>query len=132
MPREICLEPDQELPARADLYPALIKPNQGDGSVGITKDAVVRSAAEAERYVAWLRRELPGRALLLQEYLPGPEYGVGLIGNPGERARGAAGGRGRLHPAARRACPDPVPRIKNAAGLAVLDRDQVQTCRGRG
>jgi D-alanine-D-alanine ligase len=83
VPREICLEPDQALPAAVDLYPALIKPNQGDGSVGITKDAVARSAAEAERYVAWLRRELPGRAILVQEYLPGPEYGVGLIGNPG-------------------------------------------------
>src|SRR5918994_361808 len=83
VPREICLEPDQALPARADLYPVLIKPNQGDGSVGITKDAVVRSAAEAERYIAWLRRELPGRAILVQEYLPGPEYGVGLVGNPG-------------------------------------------------
>ena len=85
VPREICLEPHQTLPARADLYPALIKPNQGDGSVGITKDAVVRSAVEAECYVAWGRRELPGRALLLQEYLPGPEYGVGLIGNPGSK-----------------------------------------------
>jgi D-alanine-D-alanine ligase len=85
VPREICLEPDRALPACADLYPALIKPNQGDGSVGITKDAVVRSAAEAERYVAWLRRELPGRAILMQEYLPGPEYGVGLIGNLGSR-----------------------------------------------
>jgi D-alanine-D-alanine ligase len=85
VPREICLEPDQPLPGRADLYPALIKPNQGDGSVGITKDAVVRSVAEAERYVAWLRRELPGRAILVQEYLPGPEYGVGLIGNVGSR-----------------------------------------------
>jgi D-alanine-D-alanine ligase len=83
VPREICLEPDQELPARADLYPALIKPSQGDGSVGVTKDAVVRSEAEAQRYVAWLRRELPGRAILVQEYLPGAEYGVGLIGNPG-------------------------------------------------
>ena len=83
VPREICLEPDQALPARADLYPALIKPNQADGSVGITKDAVVRSREEAERYVGWLRRELPGRAILAQEYLPGPEYGVGLIGNPG-------------------------------------------------
>jgi D-alanine-D-alanine ligase len=82
VPREICLEPDQELPARADLYPALIKPSQGDGSVGITKDAVAHTAAEAERYVAWLRGELPGRAVLVQEYLPGPEYGVGLIGNP--------------------------------------------------
>jgi D-alanine-D-alanine ligase len=87
VPREICLEPDQALPNRADLYPALIKPNQADGSVGITKDAVVRSAAEAERYVAWLRRELPGRALLVQEYLPGPEYGIGLIGNPGSRLK---------------------------------------------
>jgi D-alanine-D-alanine ligase len=83
VPREVCLAPDEPLPDRADLYPALIKPNKGDGSVGITKDAVVRSPEEAERYVAWLRRELPGRTLLVQEYLPGPEYGIGLIGNPG-------------------------------------------------
>jgi D-alanine-D-alanine ligase len=82
VPREVWLEPDQALPARAELYPALIKPNQGDGSVGITKDAVVRSREEGERYLAWLRRELPGRPTLVQEYLPGPEYGVGLIGNP--------------------------------------------------
>jgi D-alanine-D-alanine ligase len=82
VPREICLAPDQPLPDRTDLYPALIKPNQADGSIGITKDAVVRTAAEAARYVAWLRRELPGRAVLVQEYLPGPEYGLGLIGNP--------------------------------------------------
>ena len=27
-------------------------------------------------------RELPGRDILWQEYLPGPEYGLGLIGNP--------------------------------------------------
>ena len=85
VPREICLEPDQALPERADLYPALIKPNQADGSVGITKDAEVRTAAQATRYIAWLRRELPGRAILVQEYLPGPEYGVGLIGNSGSR-----------------------------------------------
>jgi D-alanine-D-alanine ligase len=82
VPREICLAPDEDLPHRSDLYPALIKPNQGDGSVGITKDAVVHSLDEGKRYVAWLRRELPGRAILVQEYLPGPEYGIGLIGNP--------------------------------------------------
>jgi D-alanine-D-alanine ligase len=85
VPRELCLEADEPLPGRTDLYPALIKPNEADGSVGITKDAVVRTAAEAERYVAWLRRHLPGRAILVQEYLPGPEYGVGLIGNPGDQ-----------------------------------------------
>ena len=64
-------------------YPALIKPNCGDGSVGIAGDAVVRDAAQARRYLAKLRADLPGRAALVQEYLPGPEYGVGVIGNPG-------------------------------------------------
>lgn len=69
--------------ALPDLYPALLKPNQADGSVGITKDAVVHDEAEARAYLEFLRRELPGRDVLWQEYLPGPEYGIGMIGNPG-------------------------------------------------
>jgi len=64
-------------------YPALIKPNLGDGSLGITKDAVVHDEAAARRYLAWLAVELPGRAALMQEYLSGPEYGLGVVGNPG-------------------------------------------------
>lgn len=65
-------------------YPALVKPNQADGSVGITRDAVVHSAAEARACVAELRSRLPERtALLVQEYLPDTEYGLALIGNPG-------------------------------------------------
>ncbi len=82
VPREAFLGPEDQLAGLPEIYPALIKPNQADGSVGIRQDAVVRSRAEAEAYVAWVRRELPGRALLVQEYLPGPEYGIGLIGNP--------------------------------------------------
>jgi D-alanine-D-alanine ligase len=82
VPREAYLAADAPLAALPDLYPALIKPNQADGSVGIRHDAVVRSRGEAQDYVAWVRGELPGRALLVQEYLPGPEYGIGLIGNP--------------------------------------------------
>lgn len=62
-------------------FPALIKPNTADGSVGITKDAVVNNPAEAQDYLAWLADELPGRDVLIQEYLPGTEYGLGLIGN---------------------------------------------------
>ena len=42
----------------------------------------MRDASEARRYLDFLRRELPGRDVLWQEYLPGPEYGIGLIGNP--------------------------------------------------
>ena len=38
---------------------------------------------EADRYLAWLWDELPDRPALLQEFLSGPEYAVGLVGNPG-------------------------------------------------
>jgi D-alanine-D-alanine ligase len=34
-------------------------------------------------YLDSLRAELPGRAVLIQEFLPGQEYSVGIIGNPG-------------------------------------------------
>jgi len=82
VPREHYLAPEAPLAEVPELWPALIKPNQADGSVGIRQDAVVRTRAAAADYIAWARSELPGRALLVQEYLPGPEYGIGLIGNP--------------------------------------------------
>jgi D-alanine-D-alanine ligase len=65
-------------------YPALIKPNRADGSLGITKDAVVRSPEEARAYLDWYIEAIPGRDALFQEYLTGTEYGVGLIGNGDE------------------------------------------------
>jgi D-alanine-D-alanine ligase len=82
VPGEAYIAADAPLGALPDFYPALLKPNQADGSVGITKDAVVRDESEAQAYLEFLRDELPGRDVLWQEYLPGPEYGIGLIGNP--------------------------------------------------
>ncbi|WNM62360.1 D-alanine--D-alanine ligase family protein [Candidatus Nitrospira neomarina] len=81
VPWEYFIDSKNSLEALPDFYPALIKPNAADGSVGITKDAVVRSPEEARTYLDWLRSTLPGRDALMQEYLPGPEYGIGVIGN---------------------------------------------------
>lgn len=63
-------------------FPALIKPNTADGSVGITKNSVVENDREARDYLNWLATELPGCDVLIQEYLPGTEYGLALVGNP--------------------------------------------------
>lgn len=68
--------------ATVPAFPALIKPNTADGSVGITKDALVHNRDEAARYLEWLADELPGRDVLIQEFLPGTEYGLGILGNP--------------------------------------------------
>ncbi|MDA0261960.1 MAG: D-alanine--D-alanine ligase [Proteobacteria bacterium] len=76
-----CAAPHDAIGA-IERYPVLIKPNQGDGSVGITKDAVIHNRGEAEAYLDYFSRTLPGQAVLVQEFLSGIEYGVGVIGNP--------------------------------------------------
>ena len=64
-------------------FPALVKPNFGDSSIGITMDAVVQTPTELVEYVGKIREELPGRAVLIEEFLPGTEYSIGVIGNVG-------------------------------------------------
>lgn len=71
------------------VFPALLKPNFGDSSVGITKDAVVRNERALIEYLEKLRALFPKRAMpvLVQEYLTGAEYSVGMIGNPDQGLR---------------------------------------------
>jgi D-alanine-D-alanine ligase len=64
-------------------YPAFVKPNRGDGSLGIDEGSLVASAEQARARVAALHESLPGADLLVQEYLEGDEYGVGIVGNRG-------------------------------------------------
>lgn len=83
VPRESFVAPGRPLEELETFYPALIKPVHGDGSVGITRRALVRTPDEGRRYLDWFHRELPGRAAVWQEFLPGTEYGLALVGNPG-------------------------------------------------
>jgi D-alanine-D-alanine ligase len=64
------------------VFPALLKPNFGDSSIGITKDAVVKNTKQLLDYLEQLRVLFPKRPILVQEYLTGAEYSVGLVGNP--------------------------------------------------
>lgn len=63
-------------------YPALIKPNDSGGSFGITADSVVDDAAQAEAYLRWLAPQIETPEALIQDYITGEEYTIGLIGNP--------------------------------------------------
>jgi len=85
VPGEAYVRPGENVaPLLPDHYPAFVKPACADGSVGITQAAIVHDRAEAARRVAALRAELPGHAILVQEFLPGTEFGVGIIGNPAD------------------------------------------------
>ena len=83
VPLESYIDPDDNSATIPSILPALIKPAYGDSSIGITAESVVHTT---EKFIARLedmRREFPGLPLLVQEFLTGAEYTVGIIGNPG-------------------------------------------------
>ncbi|KAI9216328.1 hypothetical protein BC828DRAFT_409566 [Blastocladiella britannica] len=62
-------------------YPAFVKPMRGDNSLGITPRSLVRTPEELHAYVCELD-DAGMRDIIIQEYLPGSEFSVGVIGNP--------------------------------------------------
>ena len=82
VPMETFFNPDDQAANLPSYFPALIKPNCGDSSMGITQHAVVNNAEELMKYIEHLREVMPGVPLLIQEYLSGAEYSIGLVGNP--------------------------------------------------
>lgn len=82
VPLETYYDPSDQAANLPSIFPALIKPNLGDSSIGITKDAVVYDSESLVAYLDQLKTALPNIPILIQEFLSGPEYSVGLIGNP--------------------------------------------------
>ncbi len=83
VPLETYYDPADQSATLPSVLPALVKPNYGDSSIGITQAAVVEQPDQLLEYIKKLRETLPGRPLLIQEFLSGPEYSVTIIGNPG-------------------------------------------------
>jgi D-alanine-D-alanine ligase len=82
VPLETYVRPGDQGATLPSVFPALLKPNTGDSSQGITMEAVVRNEKALLDYLERLRAEFPKRSVLVQEFLTGAEYSVGMIGNP--------------------------------------------------
>lgn len=82
VPLETYVRAGDRLATLPSVFPALLKPGFGDSSIGITQDAVVREAEALLAYLSHLNEILPGRPVLVQEFLTGAEYSVTLVGNP--------------------------------------------------
>jgi D-alanine-D-alanine ligase len=87
VPLETYVHPGDQSATLPSIFPALLKPNFGDSSIGITQDAVVSTPGELVAYLSTLLDSYPGRPVLVQEFLPGAEYSVALVGNPGTGLR---------------------------------------------
>ncbi len=84
VPDETYFDQNDQAATIPSTFPALIKPNLGDSSFGITKDAVVHNANELVNYVQKLQERLGCGSLLIQEFLSGDEFSVAIMGNQGD------------------------------------------------
>jgi len=66
-------------------FPAIVKPNFGDSSFGITQKSVCYSYEDLVNAVSQIREQLGyDKPVLVEEFLPGKDISVGIIGNPPE------------------------------------------------
>jgi len=78
VPAFTLVAPGDALPDVA--YPAFVKPNCESRSVGISDDSVVHNLREMEQRVRYVHEKLE-QAALIEEFLPGEEYTVLMLGN---------------------------------------------------
>lgn len=69
------------------VFPALIKPNAEGSSKGIRTFSRVENVSKAREVILWALREYKGPALV-EEFLPGVECTVGVVGNQQARVIG--------------------------------------------
>lgn len=75
------LEPGDPLPDLLDLGPVIVKPEAEDASLGIEQASVVITEANLAARIDWVRSRY-GPRVLLESYLPGPEYNLGVLALP--------------------------------------------------
>ena len=78
VPAFTLVAPGDALPDVA--YPAFVKPNCESRSVGISDESVVHNLREMEQRVRYVHEKLE-QAALIEEFLPGEEYTVLMLGN---------------------------------------------------
>jgi D-alanine-D-alanine ligase len=77
----IAVEECDAIPAWEGTWPVIVKPDREDASQGIDQGSVVTDRAGLADRLARVRAGYGGR-VLVEVYLPGPEYNVGVIALP--------------------------------------------------
>lgn len=81
-PKSVYIDSEETLKSHGLEYPVLIKPNSTDGSFGITMKNIANNENDLKEAYDIIRKEFGvNGALLVQEYLPGPDLNVALLGN---------------------------------------------------
>ena len=66
-------------------FPLMIKPAGGGDSIGITPKSVVHDLQELKNRFLCLKKELGPEKIIIEKYLPGREYTVGVLGSKAKK-----------------------------------------------
>jgi len=78
---EFAVAPDQKIPQKLPPFPLFIKPLYEGSSKGIRQSSYVTSKKGLEKQFLWLRNEYGNIPLLIERFIPGREFTVGILGN---------------------------------------------------
>jgi D-alanine-D-alanine ligase len=83
VPEGIFIKPEDNIFDLPLFFPALVKPNFGDSSFGITQRCVVHNGVDLINAIADIREKFGyDKSILVEQFLPGKDLSLGIIGNP--------------------------------------------------
>jgi len=84
VPEAFFIKPGESTFEMPFAFPAIVKPNFGDSSFGITQKSVVHGHEELLNVVNELHRKYGyEKPILVEEFLTGADITIGIVGNPG-------------------------------------------------
>ena len=88
VPEALLVKPEDNILEITFGFPAIVKPNFGDSSFGITQKSICNSVMELVSAVDDIREKFGyDKPILIEEFLTGKDLSVGIIGNPPESYR---------------------------------------------
>ncbi len=85
VPEAVFIKPEDTAFEIPFSFPAIVKPNFGDSSFGITQKSVVYNPEQLVSAISEIREKFGyDKPILVEEFLQGKDLSVGIIGNPPE------------------------------------------------
>ena len=82
VPEAIYVKPDDKIIDLPLYFPAIVKPNFGDSSFGITQNSVVNNGEELLNAITEIREKFGyDKPILIEQFLTGKDLSLGIIGN---------------------------------------------------
>ncbi len=83
VPEAIYIKPEDKIIDLPLYFPAIVKPNFGDSSFGITQKSVVNNGEQLLNAITDIRERFGyDKPILIEQFLPGKDLTLGIIGNP--------------------------------------------------